>query len=156
MLLGMKASFKIDGSDVVWRAAVPRAIHVLRERSKAFGGDGSDGAALEVLREKCGADEWVEALENIDGWDNAGLANSLLGDAMDAVLPNSGAHFIAINVEELWSTVHDTVESLHQEFGKSSAAERFFLDAVRAALREDGAETLRLVRAAMAEWRGLS
>jgi len=45
---------------------------------------------------------------------------------------------------------------LHEEFGRSEAAELLLMDAVEAALREDGAETFRLVSAAMAEWRSLS
>ncbi len=150
-------TFEIVGDDLVYnyRATVPRALHVLRERSKASGGDGSDEAVLTELRDGWG-DEWQSYVDRIGDWDTAILANFLMGDAVEACLPNGGMGFIVRTLEELRAEAKGTTDWLHEQFGRCEAAGRLMMDAVEAALREDGAETLRLVRAAMAEWRGLS
>jgi len=150
-------AFQIVGDDLVYhyRATIPRALHILRERSKASGGDGSDAEVLADLQETWG-DEWQQHVNQIGDWDTPILANFLMGDAVEACLPNGGLGFIVRTLEELWAEAKGTTDWLHGEFGHCEAAGRLMMDAVEAALREDGAETLRLVRAAMAEWRGLS
>ena len=138
-----------------FRMRASRALHALRERSRASGGDGSDEAALAVLHDGCGG-EWQGALESMNQWDNAGLANFLVADAIQACWPKGANEFLSVTVEELWDTARSVTDRLHEEFGRSEAAELFFMDAVEAALREDGAGTFRLVSAAIAKWRSLS